>query len=147
MHVRTLVSPAVLVLCCFVASALSSCGPVNSNAAIQQAEKRLAEARETGVQNTKYKAGYHYLRAELYLHKAKEEEGYAEFQHAVAFANQAEREAKYAIEQMDQEKRSKAADEKRSTAKPAPKKAAPAKKPAKAKPKSTPKKNTTTGTP
>jgi len=69
------------------------CGPVRSTQAISKAEVEFERARVAGAHN---KAPYEYYSAKQYLHKAKEEWGYSEFEPALDFADQAERAAESA---------------------------------------------------
>ncbi|MBM4380074.1 MAG: DUF4398 domain-containing protein [Deltaproteobacteria bacterium] len=101
-----LLSPALLLA--------SGCGPVQTTAWMMDAEVALASARTAGAAD---KAPYELTSAELYLHKAREELGYAEYEVAVDCARKATRHAQEA-----REKALKAA----ATA-PAPAKAAPGK--------------------
>lgn len=71
----------------------SGCGPVRSTQAISEAETEFERAR---VAQAHDKAPYEYHSARQYLHKAKEEWGYSEFQAAIDFAEQAERAAESA---------------------------------------------------
>ena len=67
-------------------TALAGCGPVQATATISDGEVALEKARTAQAQ--KY-AIYNYTLAELYLHKAKEEAGYADFGTATELAEKA----------------------------------------------------------
>ncbi len=71
----------------------AGCGPVRSTQAISKAEVEFERARVAGAHK---KAPYEYYSAKQYLHKAKEEWGYSEFEPALDFADQAERAAESA---------------------------------------------------
>jgi hypothetical protein len=71
----------------------AGCGPVRSTQAISKAEVEFERARVVGAHN---KAPYEYHSAKQYLHKAKEEWGYSEFQAALDYAEEAERAAESA---------------------------------------------------
>jgi hypothetical protein len=92
----------------------AGCGPLQSTAWMMDAEVALASARTAGAAD---KAPYELTAAELYLHKAREELGYAEYEVAVDFARKATRNA--------QEARDKALKAPASPPTPAPAKAAP----------------------
>ena len=66
----------------------SACGPVRSTAYLLDAEVQLEAARTAGAE--KY-APYEWTAARLYLHKAREEVGYSDFEVAVDFAQKASR--------------------------------------------------------
>jgi len=80
-----LLSPALLLA--------AGCGPVQSTAWMMDAEVALAAARTAGAAD---RAPYELTAAELYLHKAREELGYAEYEVAVDFARKATRNAQEA---------------------------------------------------
>ncbi|MFZ5471366.1 MAG: DUF4398 domain-containing protein [Myxococcota bacterium] len=67
---------------------LCACGPVQSTAYLLDADVQLEAARTAGAE--KY-APYEWTAAALYLHKAREEVGYSDFQVAVDFAQKAAR--------------------------------------------------------
>lgn len=73
--------------------ALSGCGPVESTAVLIDADVELEAARAAGAAKT---APYEFTSAEAYLHKAREEAGYADFQPAIKFARTARDMAKEA---------------------------------------------------
>ncbi len=64
----------------------SACGPVQSSAVISDAEAAVEKART--AEAPKY-ALYNFTLAELLLHKAREEAGYADFETAVKLAEKA----------------------------------------------------------
>lgn len=67
----------------FLLTSLYACGPITAHSTIARAHIALEAAR--GAEAQKY-AIYQYRSAELYLKKAKEEEGYSSFQEAVDLA-------------------------------------------------------------
>ena len=76
---------AAIVLCS------TGCGPILSTVLIQQAATELEGAKAA---HAEIHAPYEYTGAELYLEKAKEQQGYAEFAPAVDFAYKARELAK-----------------------------------------------------
>ncbi len=78
-----------------VGLALASCGPVQSTAYLLDAEVQIQAARTAGAE--KY-APYEWTAANLYIHKAREEVGYSDFEVAVDFAQKASRYANEAKE-------------------------------------------------
>ena len=83
----------LLVLTSFVA--LAACGPVQSTAYLIDADVQLEAART--AQADKF-APYEWTSANLYLHKAREEVGYSDFEQAVTYAQKA---AKFASSARD----------------------------------------------
>jgi hypothetical protein len=77
--VRTRISAAALFL------ALAGCGPIGSHGVIREAETALVRARAAG--SDRY-APYQTASAELYLEKAREEQGRAEYGAAKDLARQ-----------------------------------------------------------
>jgi Domain of unknown function (DUF4398) len=75
--------------------ALSGCGPIQSTALLLDAEVDLEAAKTAGADRF---APYEYTSAALYIHKAREEAGYSDFQVAVDFAKKAQVFAKEAKE-------------------------------------------------
>ena len=69
----------------------TGCGPILSTVLIQQAAAELEGAKAA---HAEIHAPYEYTGAELYLEKAKEQQGYAEFSPAVDFAYKARELAK-----------------------------------------------------
>ncbi len=82
----------VLLLVCF---GLTACGPVQSTTRISNAEVALERAR---VNDAEMHSPYEYYRARHYLHKAKEEWGYSNFEAARDYAVEAQRAATAAID-------------------------------------------------
>jgi hypothetical protein len=74
---------------------LFGCGPVQSTAYLLDAEVQIEAART--AQADKY-APYEWTAANLYIHKAREEVGFSDFEVAVDFAQKA---SKYANEARD----------------------------------------------
>ena len=62
------------------------CGPVQSTAHLLDADVQLEAARTAQADRL---APYEWTAANLYLHKAREEVGYADFEQAVAYAAKA----------------------------------------------------------
>lgn len=79
-----------LAVLAFLLAALvhSGCGPVRSTAFLLDAEVQLEAARTAGAE--KY-APYEWTAANLYIHKAREEVGYSDYEVAVDFAQKASR--------------------------------------------------------
>jgi hypothetical protein len=69
-----------------VSVVLAACGPTQSTAYLLDAEVQIEAART--AQADKY-APYEWTAANLYIHKAREEVGYADFEVAVDFAQKA----------------------------------------------------------
>lgn len=65
---------------------LAACGPVRSTSALIDADEQLEAARTAGAQS---KAPYEYTAAEVYLHKAREAQGRAEYDASTRFASRA----------------------------------------------------------
>jgi hypothetical protein len=78
-----------------VASLLAACGPVKSTANLLDAEVQIQAARTAGAEKL---APYEWTAANLYLHKAREEVGYSDYQAGVDFAVKASRFANEARE-------------------------------------------------
>lgn len=71
----------------FLAAAwLSACGPVQSTSFLMDAETMLEAARTAQAEKL---SPYEWTAANLYLHKSKEEVGYADFEQAVDYAKKA----------------------------------------------------------
>ena len=88
---RTVCRTALVLLACGAA-----CGPVEYiNQVTRHASAEVAAARSAGAD--KY-APYEYTAAREYLHKAREEAGYADYQAAIRFGKKAEEMAKKARE-------------------------------------------------
>ena len=77
------------------AGALSGCGPVKSTSHLLDAEVQIQAARTAGAEKL---APYEWTAANLYIHKAREEVGYSDFQAGVDFAEKAARFATQARE-------------------------------------------------
>lgn len=78
-------------LSALAAAALSGCGPVQSTAYLLDAEVALESAQTAGADRY---APYEFTSAQLYIHKAREEVGYSDFEVAVDFAQKAAKFAK-----------------------------------------------------
>ncbi len=65
---------------------LQACGPTQSTALIIDADVELQAARTADASKL---APYEFTAAELYLHKAREEQGYSDFEQAIDFAQKA----------------------------------------------------------
>lgn len=70
-----------------------SCGPIRSTTSISKAEVELERAR---VNEAYQKSPYEFFSARYYLHKAKEEWGYSEFEISYDYADQAKEAAESA---------------------------------------------------
>lgn len=68
--------------------ALSGCGPVQSTAYLLDAEVQIEAARTAGAEKL---SPYEWTSANLYIHKAREEVGYSDFETGVEFAQKASR--------------------------------------------------------
>ena len=75
--------PIYLMLMITVSLFLNACGPLSAHTAIAKAHISLEAAK--GAQANQY-AIYEFKRAQLYLWKAREEEGLSSFQDAINFA-------------------------------------------------------------
>lgn len=82
-----------LVLAVLALAALAACGPVQSTAALIDADVELEAARQAGAAKT---STYEYAAAEAYLHKAREVSGRAEYDAATRFARKSQLLAKEA---------------------------------------------------
>ena len=69
-----------------LAGALTGCGPVRTTAHIIDAEVDIGAARSVGAEK---RAAYEWTAANLYLHKAREEVAYSNYQSGVEFATKA----------------------------------------------------------
>lgn len=76
-------------------SALAACGPVKSTSNLLDAEVQIQAARTAGAEKL---APFEWTAANLYLHKAREEVGYSDYQAGVDFAVKASRYANEARE-------------------------------------------------
>lgn len=70
-----------------------SCGPIRSTTSISQAEVEFERAR---VNEAYQKSPYEFFSSRYYLHKAKEEWGYSEFEASYEYADQAKEAAESA---------------------------------------------------
>ncbi|MDP1916701.1 MAG: DUF4398 domain-containing protein [Myxococcales bacterium] len=68
------------------AATLCACGPVQSTSFLMDAETMLEAARTAQAEKL---SPYEWTAANLYLHKSKEEVGYADFEQAVDYAKKA----------------------------------------------------------
>ena len=78
-----------------LAGALAGCGPVRSTANILDAEVQIQAARTAGAEKL---APYEWTSANLYIHKAREEVSYSDYQAGVDFAVKASKFANEARE-------------------------------------------------
>lgn len=78
-----------------VAGALSGCGPIKSTSHLLDAEVQIQAARTAGAPRL---APYEWTAANLYIHKAREEVSYSDYQSGVDFAEKASRFANEARE-------------------------------------------------
>lgn len=76
-----------------LALGLLACGPVESTAVILEADVELESAR---IAQAPSYAPYEYVSAEAYLWKARELQGFADYQMAIAYANKSLERAKAA---------------------------------------------------
>ena len=77
--------PRLLLLLCGVVVVLG-CGPVQTTAHLLDAEVQIEAARTAQADKL---APYEWTLANLYIHKAREEVGYSDFEAAVDFAKKA----------------------------------------------------------
>jgi hypothetical protein len=73
-------------VCAALLACASACGPVQSTAYLLDAAVQIEAART--AQAEKY-APYEWTSANLYLHKAREEVGYSDFEQAVSYSKKA----------------------------------------------------------
>ncbi|MBM7117962.1 DUF4398 domain-containing protein [Archangium primigenium] len=71
-----------------VAGALCGCGPVKSTSHLLDAEVQIQAARTAGAEKL---APYEWTAANLYIHKAREEVGFSDYQAGVDFSVKASR--------------------------------------------------------
>ncbi|MBK9519003.1 MAG: DUF4398 domain-containing protein [Anaeromyxobacter sp.] len=69
-----------------VLALLAGCGPVQSSRALVAADVEIEGARSAGAATA---APYELTAAEAYLHKAREQSGYAQYESATTFATRA----------------------------------------------------------
>jgi hypothetical protein len=65
---------------------LAGCGPIQSTAVLLDADVQVEAARAAGAAKA---APFEFAAAEAYLHKAREEVGYSDYEPAVAYARKA----------------------------------------------------------
>lgn len=80
-------------ICALIMTGLTACGPVSSTAELNEAEGELERAR---IAEAHLKAPYEYYSAKEYLHKAKEEWGYSDFEASKDYASECKRNARAA---------------------------------------------------
>lgn len=78
-----------------ILGAASACGPVQSTSFLLDAEVQIEAARTAGADKA---APYEWTSANLYIHKAREEAGYSNFEQAVEYSGKA---SKFANEARD----------------------------------------------
>ena len=94
----------------------TGCGAVRATKIIWKAEDMLDKARAENADqdDTSYiekrSALFHYWEAKHYLHKAKEEDGYADFEKAVIYGRKAYQHARWAYEAAGSEEGSESED-------------------------------------
>jgi hypothetical protein len=91
---RTVVWASFAAMCLGWAGMLAGCGPIRSTTRISKAEAALERAR---VAEAYEKAPYEFYKARYYLHKAREEWGYSNFQASYTFADEARQSAESAL--------------------------------------------------
>ena len=79
---------------------LAGCGPTYSTSLIMDADVQIEAARSADAPRI---APYEYTLAESYLHKAREEQGYADYDVCIRFAKKALENAKLAKEKAIQQ--------------------------------------------
>lgn len=75
-----------LLLALLLLATLPACGPIQSTSALIDADVEIEAARAAGAATS---AVYEFVSAEAYLHKAREEVGYAQYELAADFAAKA----------------------------------------------------------
>lgn len=75
-----------LLLSLAAVATLAGCGPIQSTSALLDADVELEAARAAGAEAA---APYEYTAAEAYLHKAREEAGYAQYEASAELATRA----------------------------------------------------------
>lgn len=73
-------------LCAAILAFFSGCGPVQSTAYLLDAAVQIEAARTASAERL---APYEWTSANLYLHKAREEVGYSDFEQAVSYSKKA----------------------------------------------------------
>jgi hypothetical protein len=94
---RTTVGIACALL---ILGVISGCGPIRSTQQINDAKVAFERAR---VADSYSNAPYKFFRAQYYLHKAKEEWGYSEFEASYDYATEAERAAEAALRKSEED--------------------------------------------
>ena len=69
-----------------LSGALCACGPIKSTAFLLDAEVQIEAARTAGADKL---SPYEWTAANLYIHKAREEVGYSDFEAGVEYAGKA----------------------------------------------------------
>ena len=82
-----------LLLALPVLALLAGCGPIQSTGALIDADVEIEGARAAGAATA---APYEFTSAEAYLHKAREQSGYSQYEAAIDFASKARELAKEA---------------------------------------------------
>lgn len=77
---------AALLVAALFGLGLTACGPTQSTALIMDGDVQLEAARMADAPKL---APYEYTAAEAYLHKAREEQGYSDFEISIDFARKA----------------------------------------------------------
>ena len=95
---------------CLCAALLSACGPTQSTIRINEAEVAFEKAQ---LNKASEAAPYEYHSARLYLHKAKEEWGYSDFEAALDYATRSKEMAEMATRMAKGEDPSPGAQEER----------------------------------
>lgn len=75
-----------LVLALLGVAALAACGPIQSTAALMDADVELEAARTAGAPKTSV---YEFTGAEAYLHKAREQSGRSDYDASTRYAQRA----------------------------------------------------------
>jgi hypothetical protein len=88
---------------------LGACGPIQSTTAVANADLDIDEAEKAGAAEF---APYEYEKAQAFLTKAKETQGYSEFEQSVVYANHA-REAAVQAKDVAEKKKLRAATRRR----------------------------------
>ena len=78
--------PRLAILVLVSGSVLLGCGPTQSTSLIMDADNQLEAAKSADAQKL---APYEYTAADAYLHKAREEQGYADYEVSIGFAQKA----------------------------------------------------------
>ena len=91
-----------VLLIALVSTAFGStgCGPIQATQRVSEAEVAVMKAAMAGSDKT---APYEYYTATLYLHKAKEEWGYSDFEASLNYATVAKRSAEEAVRKTEED--------------------------------------------